>query len=265
MNDIDNCGFHIIGAGRGGTSLLAGLIDAHRQCQVVFEKYSVMYLMGRQDTEAERCQNPKDRKARRMDNFLRACDEHVAKYPGLICGHKSTTEQIKGLDFFGEQSHQPDHVDTSCSLEDIGTVDYFAGRISNKKVIFILRDGRTCVQSKVNRSGQSLQEAIKRWKFCVYVLNRLKNICPDFYLIKFEELIKYPEDKLKDICDFLGIEYDSRMLEGTSNPKMLKEYRRPDFDRSKIEIGGIDPRYVRAMRDELVVCGYINPNCNGLQ
>ena len=48
----DNFEFLVIGAGRGGTSLLAGLLDFHDQLDVGFEQYSEACLAGTAFAEA---------------------------------------------------------------------------------------------------------------------------------------------------------------------------------------------------------------------
>ena len=88
---------HIIGAGRGGTSLVTGLIDAHPLCEIIPEAFSISYLMGQQWTPAESEENPAVRVPLRIDNFMTACREGAMRSQSPHWGHKTTTEQIMGL------------------------------------------------------------------------------------------------------------------------------------------------------------------------
>jgi len=249
--------FHIVGAGRGGTSLLAGLIDAHPACRVIFEEYSLGYLMGRIQTDAERLARPADRIPARVQNFLNACEARALEAPELVWGHKATTEQIKGLESVGEQSHQPDRAEIDYSVSAFDALHCFAAAISDAKVLFILRDGRTCVRSKVKRTGQSFEEAIKRWKYSLRVLEALRAACADFLLLRFEDLVLRPEPNLEQICAFLRIGYDPVMLGGTNNPRMRDDYRRSGFDQKPTRVDELEPKYLALMRDDLVALGYL--------
>lgn len=96
--------FQIIGAGRGGTSLLAGVVDAHPDCSVVFEAFSIPLLMGRTWTDAESIRSPSEQIRARVGNFLQGCEAESTRSPTKIWGHKTTTEQIRGLRLLSPES-----------------------------------------------------------------------------------------------------------------------------------------------------------------
>ena len=97
--------FLVIGAGRGGTSLLAGLLDQHPRLEVGFEKFSVKYLMGR--SLRLRAFGRRQRLlADRTGAFRRACLAESQRFPGLLWGNKITTEQLYGLENGGRIIHE---------------------------------------------------------------------------------------------------------------------------------------------------------------
>lgn len=78
--------FHLIGAGRGGTSLLAGLIDSHPDCEVCFEQLSTDFLMGCASTDAETVENSTIRASMRIRNFMEACETLARQGSGQALG-----------------------------------------------------------------------------------------------------------------------------------------------------------------------------------
>ncbi|MGH6839119.1 MAG: sulfotransferase [Methylocella sp.] len=244
--------FHLIGAGRGGTSLIAGLIDSHPDCEVCFEQLSTDFLMGLAPTDAETIQNSAIRAAFRITNFIEACKTHAAKVPDKLWGHKTTTEQIGALGWpaaMDASKHTEHPVSADC-------LDFFVSSLSRVPTIFIVRDGRTCVRSKVNRTGQPLNTAIERWKFSIHVLFALRASHESLLVVKFEDLVVSPRQVLPEVCNFLNVAYTEEMLRGTNSPKMLPEYRSDTFDHSKLEFEDKGEQWVADLRDELALAGY---------
>ena len=233
-----NFQFLVIGAGRGGTSLIAGLLDCHSSLEAGLEKFSVDCLMGKKlDTSGSNTfdipvkafisavnslmgNRLKSRGSNIFDNrlkaFISACKKEAKLYPDAVWGNKITTEQIYGL-----EEHNSDNPDSKIDILDT----LFNKYLKDIKVVFILRDGRTCVNSKVQRTDQSFESACDRWKYSVEMYKFFKtrhfnNIC-----IRFEDLLFYPQTTLESVCVFLEIPYQDAMLKGTNNRKMIPDYR----------------------------------------
>ncbi len=248
--------FHIIGAGRGGTSLLTGVIDAHPECEVHPEEYSTKFLMGRQWTSAECEPDPEVRIPMRIQNFLTACERKAAEHPGKLWGHKSTTEQIKGLDDINTESTFATDKCAIAANAEFDALNCFTKYVAHIKTVFILRDGRSCVCSKVRRTGQPVEEAIRRWKYSVRLLDALRARVKDLHVVKMEHLIRHPEENLRSICKFLGVTYTQEMLRGTQSTNMMEVYRRDGFYVSAIDVTDFDEPWLQDIREELVACGY---------
>ncbi|MGQ0445336.1 MAG: sulfotransferase family protein [Beijerinckiaceae bacterium] len=244
--------FHLIGAGRGGTSLLGGLIDSHPDCEVCFEQLSTDFLMGRVPTDAETAENSTIRASKRIRNFMEACETLAAKVPDKLWGHKTTTEHIGALGSPAalDSTKNTERPVTACCL------NLFVSSLSRVPTIFIVRDGRTCVRSKVNRTGQPLNTAIERWKFSIRVLSTLRANHERLLVIKFEDLVVSPRQVLPQVCDFLNVAYKEEMLRGTNSPKMMLEYRSDGFDHSKLEFEDNGEQWVADLRGELELAGY---------
>ncbi|MGC2062675.1 MAG: sulfotransferase [Thermodesulfovibrionales bacterium] len=239
----NNFGFLIIGAGRGGTSLLAGILDYHTHLEVSIEKFAIEYLMGRKLPVQGR-----DMFYKRSETFVHACVHEAAAFQGRIFGNKITTEQL-----FGLEDHNSAFPDSKVDVIN----SFFNEYLKDQKIIFILRDGRTCVRSKITRTNQSVAQACDRWKYSVKVYRYLKGNSKKNICVKYEDLLLKTEETLKEICNFLEITYEINMLLGTKNRKMRTEYQQQNIDRSKVEVAGVPEGCIERIYDDLKYCGYI--------
>ena len=82
-------------------------------------------------------------------------------------------------------------------------------------VIHLVRDGRAVVASAQRRKDIPIEKAARKWR----VANRnvelaLKTISSNrVHRVRYENLCENTEAELRAICHFIGLEYDSRMLE----------------------------------------------------
>lgn len=233
----------IVGAGRGGTSLLAGILDAHPQLEIAFEQFSADYLMGRA-LSPESARNY----FKRVEAFRNACDQAAKQFPNSIWGNKITTEQLRAL-----QKHN--------SIEGNNKIDilqqFFGESFRDKKTIFILRDGRACSLSKTNRTGIDLVQACTRWQFSAKVYRYLNEHRGNWHIVKYEDLVSNPSYTVADVCDFLEIEYaEDMLLKGTDNPKMLQEYRQQSIV-EKRQVSALPENCLQLIKEDLIYCGYL--------
>lgn len=108
----------------------------------------------------------------------------------------------------------------------------------NSKYIILLRDPRDTVLINIKKQRKEKVDAnlirlAKEWNYVYKTLhNRLNNINKDrFIQIKYEDLVTDPENVLKKISSFIGIEYSNTMLNYSENIKkvssqshLLQEY-----------------------------------------
>lgn len=237
-----NFKFIIIGAGRGGTSLLTGLLDYHSELEVLTEFASISHIMGHEFQCADDEILPQ-----RIKAFIEQCQVKARETPDKIWGNKITTEQIHAL-----EEHNIKNPKAQINVLDA----FFKNFFKNYKKIFILRDGRSCVDSKVRRTGQSMHLACQKWKYSVRVYQYLKG-CQHSFSIKFEDLLLEPEATLSDVCNFLGIKYEHNMLKGVANNKLMREYQNSQLLTEKAELVKLPEKYFKAIYKELAYCGYI--------
>lgn len=103
------------------------------------------------------------------------------------------------------------------------------------KVICIVRDGRDVVRSLLKVKWAEPDNPRRFWIFCMewndltkLSLRYKKKMSSDrFYLVKYEDIILYPEKELYGICEFLGEKFYSSQLS-----KIVKSNVVPEWEQS---------------------------------
>ena len=241
-------GFLVIGAGRGGTSLLAALLDNHPRLAVEFELFAVELLMG---AAPSRGSTLADRVNSRASAFRHACEAVARRTPDRFWGNKITTEQL----FVLEEMPQPR---LGNPREPRPALDHLFGEaLKGIRVVFILRDGRACVSSKVARTSQPWELACDRWLYSVSVYEYLGLRGRDVLRVRFEELLERPQAVLREVCQFLSIEPHPAMMSGVNSSKVLPEYRYGRIEPTRGIAPPIDPEWADRLRAGLERSGYV--------
>lgn len=94
--------------------------------------------------------------------------------------------------------------------------------------IQLVRDGRDCVASlkKMPWWRRNVYQSVAEWNLAVDNARRsARRLPPDrFHQIRYEDLVAHPERELKELCAFLGEEYDPAML----TPKEVADVAVPE-------------------------------------
>lgn len=138
-----------------------------------------------------------------------------------------------------------------------GLLDNHPLYLRGKKILFILRDGRSCVNSKVRRTNQPVNTACERWLYSVDCYRFLREKHNNSLCIKFEDLLLNPEHTLSTVCEFLDVEFSKVMLNGVSNKKMLPEYQNTELIRSKADIMKLENKFFIKIQHGLKYSNYI--------
>lgn len=217
---------------------MAAMLDYNPKLEVGFEKYAFDYLLGEKLTKGK-SSNLKER----LSNFHNACRTESSDSK-QYWGNKITTEQIAALE----------------KCENAQWPVYLQGFIKNiiegQKVIFIVRDGRSCVQSKMKRTDQTYATALQRWKTSIDILEFFQSTTLDLHVCKYEDLLKKPKEELIRLCSFLDVSYDESMLQGPSNPIMPDIYKAQGLRPIKEETW--PEQWEQDMFQELQKLGYLN-------
>ena len=237
--------FHLVGAGCGGTSLLAGLLDAHPELEVGFELFAYSHLMALDQTSAD---GQGIDLLQRVHSYLSACVQQAEHSAKPFWGNKLTTEQIARV-----SSRIGEDVFKDLDVFDV----FFEECCEYKPVVFILRDGRTCIASKMRRGGHGFESAALRWRYSVRMMIYLTQQHPRAFCLKYEDLVRDPFSVLAAVCKFLSVPFVDQMQVGTSNSKMHQRYRREGFDASCLQLPDFSADCIALIENDLKACGYL--------
>ena len=182
--------FVVIGLQRTGTTLLASMLGRHPEINMLFESVTKdsLKLIGKQWNGNKLLAYRQIRKNKRSSKL----------------GH--LINRIVNLDFKQENRH---HLVRPFPTSVMSIEDY---KKEGAVFITIERDKESSVSSMMKRAGQTKNQAEREWESGVKIINQLKN--EGAYGLTFVDLVNNSEKYLKEICNFLAIEYLEKMLEG---------------------------------------------------
>jgi len=182
--------FVVIGLQRTGTTLLASMLGRHPEINMLFESVTKdsLKLIGKQWNGNKLLAYRQIRKNKRSSKW----------------GH--LLNRIVNLDFKQENRH---HLVRPFPTSVMSIEDY---KKEGAVFITIERDKESSVSSMMKRAGQTKKQAEREWEHGMKIINQLKN--EGAYNLTFVDLVNNSEKYLKEICNFLAIEYLEKMLEG---------------------------------------------------
>jgi hypothetical protein len=182
--------FVVIGLQRTGTTLLASMLGRHPEINMLFESVTKdsLKLIGKQWNGNKLLAYRQIRK-----------NKSSSKWGHLI-------NRIVNLDFKQENRH---HLVRPFPTSVMSIEDY---KKEGAVFITIERDKESSVSSMMKRAGQTKKQAEKEWEHGMKIINQLKK--EGAYGLAFVDLVNNSEKYLKEICNFLAIEYLEKMLEG---------------------------------------------------
>lgn len=236
--------FLVVGAGRGGTSLLAVSLAGHSRLSVAMELFGASCLMGLGPGVA--CDADLDIFTVRTRAFCEGCRGEIDRHGGRVWGNKITTEQLYGL-----EDHNAVH------LPYVDVLDrFFREAVPEYRIVFIIRDGRACTASKVRRTGQTWEQAAFRWHYSVRVLKAIRQLDRPVCEVRFEDLVNEPERVLRLVCRYLDVEFEPAVLQQTDSDTLRPEYRRATFDASRARVPDVPGHVAAFLEPDLAYCGY---------
>lgn len=231
--------FFVVGCGRSGTTLLRSMLTHHPDIAIPVESLFII-------------------------DFLRASPQMSIKSLTRLLVHdyefREWNMPVSAADFAGCQTSK-DLIDRMHELYMAGRGKKYWGQKTPRfvrhgallrsfyphaKFIHVIRDSRavaaSLIQSNLHRSNALY--AARRWnKDVLYGLALKEDYPGDVLEVRYEDLVTSPEQTLRTICTFLGIEFDPSMLDyhqqGTQeyNPIFNQAHRRLNERPEKAPIG----------------------------
>ena len=223
--------FFIIGSGRSGNTLLRSILSGNSDISIPPESYRLPFAIKKfhifnnrnwEDVvsqvlkEFEDCKefytwkiNIKDVQ-KRLENIENSKRSLSNIFDELFCAYSE--KHSAGSKIWGDKTPM-----NTLYLDWISTV------FPHSKFIHIIRDGRDVASSylKMERYDNIL-EAANRWINSIDLAQSFGSKIKDNYMeIRYEDLVTSPKDVIKNTCDFLDINYDSKMLDHTKQVEKL--------------------------------------------
>lgn len=204
--------FFIVGCGRSGTTLLKSILSAHPDLFLMPETFFFRSILPRLAHNEQAPWKAVDswwlaevgitpdsikpfvekrlEEGRAPDCTLLAAifDIHGTRNPGKAIGEKT-----------------PDHIN---HLAEIRTC------FPDARIIQIVRDPRAVLASfrKVKVGSNAVSDVVKEWLGAITVLERWRGT-EGFFSIRYEDLVKNPEEVLREVCQTLGVYWSADLLE----------------------------------------------------
>lgn len=243
----------IVGRGRSGTTLLQNILDANKNVLMPIESSLIIYLKQKYFTKTKWTQTDVldfiddiylDRKFRKswyinkeslIDQFLKIPLNKLNFK--LLCkliylNYKSPYKKAK-IFLLGDKN--PIY---AVFLKDL--IDVFP----DAKFIHLIRDYRDNVLSNVNViKTESIPLAAHGWVAYNQEIEKIKKNKPNNFLtLKYEDLVAFPEEYTKRICQFLSLAFSPEMLE--FNKVIEKKVESEGFNSTK-EMTDFHPNLIK--------------------
>ncbi len=221
-------GIFIVGAPRSGTTLLRLMLDAHPLLAIPPETHFIRDLIrkyGNASASIDELITTIAETPRWHDFGLTVRDLQAAFISDGVYDIVSALKSFYGL--YARRKNKlrwgdktPEHGAIICKI---------ASMFPTAKFIHIVRDGRDVLlslQSTWFGREIGLEKHARWWSNYVDFVGLEGLSCEHFLTIRFEDLIRFPKDTLKMICDFVELEYsDDLLLYHRSAKKRLDELR----------------------------------------
>lgn len=204
---------HLLVAGtpRSGTTLLACMIGAHPDCIMMSECFSA---------EEHKIVSP----ARVIGNKL--CMPNQLQFthpPPRVSLRRIPHRVVRGLGAL-----IPGLAPKELPLSRLSVQEYVRERKAS--ILLVVRRPGHVVDSMLRRDEWTLDEAISRWAQGIREMHRAYDAFQDrSHIVSFESLVESPEEKMRDVSEFLDVPYNTNMLEGY---KSTPQYERESIDSS---------------------------------
>ncbi len=239
MNQSEKIIF-IVGNSRSGTTLMATILGNNKEVFSFNELHFFEKLWTDKETEfnKEEAQQILHRLfcSSRVHPF-KSCDKgmFMDEIEGFL---KNKTFPVNGLELFGdflfyEAGKNGKKIPCEQTPRNLFYLDAILEFFPEAKVVYMVRDPRDALLSqkfkwkryfKAKNEPYPFFEAFRNfinyhpitisllWRSSAsFIIPYLSN--PNVKCVKFEELIFEPEKRVREVCDFIGIEFDEKMLD----------------------------------------------------
>ena len=230
----------VVGSGRSGTTMIGRVLNNHKDIFTFNEIHFLGWLCSKKDIDnfIDRqdaiCLLSKLFAIQKDGIFLKKNPKQFDKKSEAILSDVDKLKSIEVYERFLQTITNENGRSIICEQtpKNIFYIQELLSHFPNAKIIHMVRDSRDVLLSQKNKwkrgflgaSKIPLKEAIrsyinyhpitsaKFWSSAVLHGNKMEED-PRVIKIKFEELLKNPQEKIMELCNFIEIAFDKKMLE----------------------------------------------------
>ena len=230
----------VVGSSRSGTTMMGRALNNHKDIFTFKEIHFLGWLCSKNDIN-----NFIDKQdailllsklfAIQKDGiFLKKNPKQFTRKSEAILSDVAEIKSIEVYERFLQTITNENGYSISCEQtpKNIFYIQELLSHFPHAKIVHMVRDSRDVLRSEKNKwkrrflgaSKIPLKEAIrsymnyhpitsaKFWNSAVLHGNKMEEN-PRVIKIKFEELLQNPKEKIMELCNFIGVEFDKNMLE----------------------------------------------------
>lgn len=206
----------VIGVGRSGTTLLQSMLHAHSEIHFGRESHFIKRFVYSEIHSGHTWKNADElEKALKEDSNLKEFSDQVSKGIGKCFGNKEYITPCLYLELLSA-GRQEKYVGDKDPM-NVNFLPEIKIGFPQARIIHIIRDPRDVIASRVKSgwgSGRSLLWHTAEYK---HGLDKARREGPSLFgknyrEIVYEELVTNPEKVLREICDFLNLQFEDKML-----------------------------------------------------
>lgn len=211
--------FFIVGSARSGTTLLRLMLNAHRRVTVPPESRfitEIKYDTGPIGVEAFLSTLGSHKRFQAWDLPLGAVRKEISDdpvpYADAVAAAYRAYARVHGKEVWGDKT--PRYVEH---------IPFISELFPTSRFIHLIRDGRNVARSyaDVPFGPKTVAKAARLWS------ERVQKGCRDgralgrgrYIEIRYEDVVEDALGEAKDICEFLGLEFDEGMMEYTERAR----------------------------------------------
>jgi hypothetical protein len=254
----------VLGVSRSGTTLLKSMLDAHSQLAIPSESYFLPQLWDRHGERPERDAFVEDltrlERVREWGVDPEAVRARLPERPNFAEAVQSIYRlyaESRGKPWFGDK--------TPLYMQHL---DVLERAFPGARYVHIVRDGRNAAFSllamtrkpRFNLSRpRGVGDFAVAWRREVRAAQAFGRTNP-YHELRYEDLVDQPEARLREVCAFLGLEYEPRMLEyhRREDPSLYADHPRlaeppvPDTRSWRREMRAADAELFEAIAGDLL-------------
>lgn len=225
-NNLIKARIFVVGCPRSGTTLLQSLIAAHSEIQSFPESHFFVKLVTEGSLRA-RLGIPK----KEFYPWIQKYFQEELKRPDLIkdltkfrfSSQLYVNSFLRILDSITIENKKTSWLEKT--PDNLSCINYMEKKVKNAKFIHIIRNGDDVVASLYEVTQKypqywgnkwDINRCIQRWINDVRKSHRYID-SPNHKILKYEELVRFPELTLKEIQCFIGLDYQKQQLDNRNS------------------------------------------------